>query len=465
MGVGLHGDKRVLPRLRWMEDRVVETGSVVLRKIGRDRAGELEARRFLESPFVTPDGLARDAGERTASASAGRRIIAIQDTTEINFAGRSAKRRGFGPAGNGRDPGFFLHAVIAVDRDHDAVLGVVDVTAWTRGPKAAKSRRRRQAKSKESARWHAGDTIAAARLAGAASVVMVADRESDIFDLFAERPARLDLVVRAAQNRALKEAGLLFSALGPEQALGRHDLAIVAAPPGRAARVARVEVRAGPVTIARPKGRKLATTKKSIDLNLVEVIEIDPPAGVKKPIAWRLLTTLPVEGLAGAREVIEIYRRRWRIEQVFRALKKDGLDLEASQITTPARLFNLSVIALVAATRTIQLVDARDGSPRPATDIVPEAALPAVEALSRDLEGATERQKNPHPLASLAFLAWVVARLGGWNGYGKPPGPKTMRDGLDKLMVAIHAYALAKNEPKPTHAHAPAQREPLVRIP
>ena len=41
------------------------------------------------------------------------------------------------------------------------------------------------------------------------------------------------------------------------------------------------------------------------------------------------------------------------------------------------------------------------------------------------LEGATARQKNPHPKGS-------VARLGGWNCYYKPPGPKTMARGLDR---------------------------------
>jgi hypothetical protein len=30
---------------------------------------------------------------------------------------------------------------------------------------------------------------------------------------------------------------------------------------------------------------------------------------------------------------------------------------------------------------------------------------------------------------SLAWLAWIATRLGGWNCYYKPPGPKTMRAG------------------------------------
>jgi len=79
-----------------------------------------------------------------------------------------------------------------------------------------------------------------------------------------------------------------------------------------------------------------------------------------------------------------------------------------------------------AAVRTIQLVDARDGSTRPITDVVDDALAAPLAAISRTLEGRTARQKNPHPPESLAFVAWIAARLGGWNCYYKPPGPKTM---------------------------------------
>ena len=54
-----------------------------------------------------------------------------------------------------------------------------------------------------------------------------------------------------------------------------------------------------------------------------------------------------------------------------------------------------------------------------------------LEALSVQLEGATDRQKNPHPKGTLAFAAWVVARLGGWTAYYGKPGPKVMRIGIE----------------------------------
>jgi len=176
------------------------------------------------------------------------------------------------------------------------------------------------------------------------------------------------------------------------------------------------------------------------------VNEAAAPKGYE-PIVWRLLTTLSVVGerdeFAAAREIVRLYRLRWRIEQLFRAIKSDGLRLEETQIREAHKLFNLAAIALVAAARTIQLVDARDGSSRPATDVADEEVIAAAEAIGPTLEGSTARQKNPHTPPSLAWLSWIVGRLGGWNCYYKPPGPKTMRKGWDKLAAMAVGYAVA----------------------
>src|SRR6266702_31701 len=85
-------------------------------------------------------------------------------------------------------------------------------------------------------------------------------------------------------------------------------------------------------------------------------------------------------------------------------MKSDGLRLEDTQVTQAARLFNLAAIALVAAARTIQLVDARDGSTRPASDVADQGLIAAAEAIGPTLEGKTARQKNPYEPGSLAWL-------------------------------------------------------------
>jgi Transposase DDE domain len=436
------GDIRVAERADFLIGRVAALGTLVIRRLGGDRAGEMAVHRFLSSPYVSVEAIVETVAARTAVQCGGRRILAVQDTTEINFAGREKKRRGFGAAGNGKTPGFFIHPVIAVDVATEAVIGLVAAAIWTRSEQPSTARRDRCFEEKESVRWQLGCEAAAAVLSEASSVTMVSDRESDIYPLFARKPERLDLIVRVAQDRCVFGGGRLFEALDGAAPLGRSDVRVAPRGPGDKERTAKVELRAAKVRIARPKNNTLDDLPEAIELTLVEAREVDAPEG-KTALLWRVFTTYEVTNAAQANEVMQLYRLRWRIEQTFRALKSDGLALEDSQVTDPERMFNLAAIGLAGAIRTIQLVDARDGSDRPASDVIDDNFAAALERLSKKLEGKTQRQKNPHPPGSLSFVAWITARLGGWNCYYKPPGPKTMRIGWDRLAATLEGYALA----------------------
>ena len=120
--------------------------------------------------------------------------------------------------------------------------------------------------------------------------------------------------------------------------------------------------------------------------------------------------------------------------------------LQSTQIETASRLFNLAALALVAAARILQLTDARDSGPRPAAAVIDESQIEAVAAIGKTLEGKTERQKNPYKKSSLSWLACITARLGGWNCYYKPPGPKTMAHGWRRLADKIDGFNISRNE-------------------
>ena len=446
--IGYFGDVRREQTGAILLERVVATGSLVLRQVGGDRAGELSANRFLGSARVTPEEILATVGRRTAAACAGRRIVAAQDTTEINFKGRHRRREGLGPAGDGETPGFFCHALVAIDAADEALLGVVHARIWTRSEKRVAARRSRDIEDKESFRWIEASTIAGDLLGCAAQLIVVGDRELDIYSQFVRVPPGAHLIVRAAHDRRLSDDEHLFDAPSDWREFGAMDVHVPPKRPGDAGRIARVGLKAGRVCIAKPR-HGAAIDSKTVTLTFLEVCEINPPKG-QTAITWRLLTTLPVAGeadeFAAAQEIVRLYRLRWRIEQVFRGMKSDGLCLEETQVTQAARLFNLAAIALVAAARTIQLVDARDGSSRPATDVADQDVIAAAAVIGPTLERGTARQKNPYEPASLAWLSWIVARLGGWNCYYKPPGPKTMRTGWDKLaaMATIYAVAVAQ---------------------
>ena len=435
------GDLRLDRRGQVLFDQIVETGSLVLHRIGGDRGGEVAAGRFFGSAKVTPQSILAPSVARTAAAAAGRRVLAIEDTTEINFSGRDRRRSGLGPAADGKSLGFFIHALIAVDAVEEALLGVVDAKIWSR-TEPPKRRQTTPVEEKESMRWIDGMTAAAGRLSGAASIIVVADRESDHYPMLARVPEGVDLLIRCRHDRKLGDGGTLSEASAAFDILATTTLDVPSRGPGDKGRVANVTLKAGRVTIPKPVGKVTTADPAELTIGLVVVEEIAPPPGVK-PVVWRLYTTLPVGTREEAGEAVRLYRLRWRIEQVFRSLKSDGLALEETQVQSAGRLFKLAAMGLAAAARIIQLVDARDGSNRPATDVIDAALIAPAAEIGARLEGRTERQKNHFPQGSLAWLAWIVARLGGWNCYYKPPGPKTMAIGWRQLAAMFAGYVIA----------------------
>ena len=385
--------------------------------------------RFLANRKVSIERLIEGWGAETSQACAGRHVLAIQDLSEINFKTRSEDRRGLGEVGLSGH-GLLLHAMMAVDAEEGTVLGLVSGRVWTRQGRVSIPHDKRDLADKESERWLSTAQAAKPVLAKASSVTVVADRESDIYAEWAQVPEPgFHLLTRAMRDRRT-EQGSLSSA--PLQPAGTVEIT-VRARPGRPQRTARLLARFGQVRIVRPAHGRMGELPKHIELSLVEVSEVDPPPGAE-PILWRLLTTHAVDDAATAWRIVGWYRQRWAIEQLFRTMKQQGLQLEDSQLDTAERLIKLTAIAALAACTIMQLVQARDGrSSQNARTVFSQAEIDALEALVPQLEGATPAQKNPHPSRSLAWAAWVIAKLGGWDGYAssKPPGPITFKHGLD----------------------------------
>jgi hypothetical protein len=386
-----------------------------VRRLGGNRAGEIRLTRFLRNAAVSCDEMLAHTAERTADRCLGRHVLAIQDTTVLRSQGGG---------------GDYLHAVLALDAEDGAILGLIDGRFLARDGGRRAARRAAPIEEKESFRWLEGADQAASVCAGAACVTVIADRESDIFEAFALRPEGVELLVRAAHDRGLDDGRALFAAIDAVPAAGSAELDLPAKP-GRKRRIARLEARFMTVALARPKNGRRAGLPPSVTLNLVDVREVNPPPG-EAAIHWRLLTTHSVTSAAEAWAVAELYRRRWAIEQMFRTLKTEGFDIEGVRIEEPVPRNRLVTAALIAAVCIQQLVHARDGGPgplRPASDAFEPGDIPLLEACCAQLEGKTQRQKNPHPRGSLAYAAWVCARLGGWTGYYGKPGPIVMREG------------------------------------
>lgn len=393
---------------------------------------------------MTSDRLIEGWSEQTGGAVAGRHVLAIQDTSEIGFSTTGQRTRGLGEVGRGRSRGALLHAMLAVDAQDGACLGLVGGEIWTRPGRITVAHSRRELADKESKRWL--DTAHRARtvLEQATCITVIADRESDIYAEWATLPDdKLHLLTRVMHDRALADGGMLY------QAAERLDIADtrtidLRAASKRQARTAKLGLRFATVLIRRPARPGLKGLPDVVPLTLVEAVELDPPDRVE-PVHWRLLTTHPVADAAAAWQIVDWYRKRWLIEQLFRVLKTQGLRIEDSQLDSANQLIKLIAIATKAAAITIQLLQARDGTAElPASVTFDPSQIDALTAINTRYQQQSPRQKNPHPHAAMAWASWIIARLGGWDGYpsSKPPGPITLKHGLDRFFDIAQGWTL-----------------------
>lgn len=415
-------------------ERAGEKASV--RGLGGDRAGEVRLSRFFHNSAVTVEEMTASAAVRTSQSVVGRHVLAIQDTTSVRS-----------DAGGGG--GLNLHAMVAVDAEDGALLGLVEALYLARTSGRRDQRKAVVFEDKESCRWLQGARSAALICSGARRVTVIADRESDIYEAFVHCPPGVELLIRAAQDRSLADEGLLFAALDASPEAARRPLAL-SARAGRKPRIAIMAARIIETEIKKPGNRPAgAGLPAAVKVTAVDIREVDPPTGAA-PLHWRLLTTAKVDGAEDAFAMADLYRRRWTIEQLFRTLKTEGFAIEALRQAEDLTRQKVVTVLLIAAVIVQQLVHARDGAPptqktppRSTVDAFDEDDIPFLEEYCAKLEGKTERQKNPHPKRTLAYASWVCARLGGWTGYYGKPGPIVMLRGWRMFQNAKAGWTMA----------------------
>ena len=227
---------------------------------------------------------------------------------------------------------------------------------------------------------------------------------------------------RAMKDRLLAGGGTLFAAAATFPVAGRRTIELQSHEPAHPKRTAVVELRYGAVEICRPQDERDHSLPPTVRLRLVDVREVDPPKATE-PLHWRLLTTHTIADAAAAWEMVGWYQRRWVIEQLFRVMKSQGLQLEDSQLASADRLVKLAAVATKAACVDIQLTQGRDGTDHmPASNAFTESQIDTLAALGPTLEGSTERQQNHHPIRSLAP---AFARA----DYGRPGSSHAWADG------------------------------------
>src|SRR6202171_825921 len=133
---------------------MVTRASVCVRRLGGGlRSQEVRFGRLLDNTKVTTERLIEGWSEQTGPAAAGRHVLAIQDTSEINFRTTPERQRGLGEIGKGVGRGVLLHAMLALDAKTNSCLGLVDGAIWTRKGRIEVAHAKRPLQEKESQRW------------------------------------------------------------------------------------------------------------------------------------------------------------------------------------------------------------------------------------------------------------------------------------------------------------------------
>jgi hypothetical protein len=227
---------------------------VCLRRLAKGvRSREVQFNRFLGNAKVTTARVIESWSEGTVAAVEGRHVLAIQDTSEINFVTTAKRRRGLGEIGHGNGRGVLLHPMLAADAESGSCLGLLSGQVWTRKGRRTVSHDLRAPSDKESQRWIT--TAAAARplLAKAAMVTMLGDRESDIFALYASAAKeQFHVIARSMHDRKLADASGLYGA-SEAMAIIEQRAVVLPARAQRAERVALLDLRFGAVELARPQ--------------------------------------------------------------------------------------------------------------------------------------------------------------------------------------------------------------------
>jgi hypothetical protein len=401
--------------------------------------------RFVNNARITVDKLIEGWSAQTRMASRDRHVLAIQDTSDIKFATTPDDRRGLGKVGKGNIFGVLLHAMMAVDANTGRCLGLVGGKLWTRPGDVTIPHGKRPLAERESARWLATAAQAKDVLAQARMITVINDREGDIYAHWARTPQdNVHLLSRVMHDHALLQGGTLRQAVKRTPYCAKAALELPKRI-DRPARKAHLCMRWGTAVLKRPQQTGEKDLPNSVELSFVEVIELHPPKGAE-PVHWLLLTTHALASVADAWQIVAWYKQRWIIEQFFRSMKTQGLRIEDSQLETAEGLMKLVAIAAKAAAIVIQLVQARDGSEElPANVAFSADEIEVLDAINNSLQGKTKLQNNPYRQKTLAWAAWIVARLGGWTGYAshRRPGPITFHNGLTRFQIFTAGYTCA----------------------
>jgi hypothetical protein len=451
---GIFPDKRLDDRAELIASQLIFSRTSSVKGSTKNEADQKGFYRFLENDRVDESRLVKELTQRCGINAKGRDVLVIQDTSSIGLSKHSNRIKpnsGVGLVGNKIGLGFLLHGSLVLDANNETMLGFSDVHLWHReedkSNNTTRAYKKQPIEEKESFRWIQAGLDSKKVLKSARSITFIEDREGDIYEQFCLLPDnKTHVIIRNRDNRKLADGSRLYDSIALEPISGTFNFKVDADKrKERKARIATIEVRYKKVTLQKPAGKISKELPDQLDLYVVEAKEINGPK--KDSIIWRLLTTHVVTNFQEAIVIINSYRLRWYIEQVFRLLKKEGFKIEDSELTTGWAIRKLTVLLLNNILRVMQMLMAYGNEEsQPIQEVFTNEEIKCLKLLAGTYEQKKTHIQNPYPEEKLSWASWLIARLGGWKGYTKqrPPGPITMKRGLDKFDLIYQGWMLAQ---------------------
>ncbi len=399
------------------------------------------AYRFFDCEDVTFEAITSTHWQQTRATEPGRYLL-ISDTTDIDYFSHRATT-GLGQLGKGDGRGMQLHSCLMFNTETMQLHGVAGAQLTYR-VKASKdeTRTERLARRRESEVWGDGVEQVGSPPPGS-QWIHVFDRGGDNFEAMCHIKLRgCDWVIRVGrlQRKVLTEAGdeiHLNEALQEAREVGSYEL-FIRAKQGVAARTAKIRV--STLTVTLPKPRHSSEWLKQCDVkeiktNVLIVEEVTPPKGVQK-VCWILYTSLPINTMGAAWQVITDYENRWIIEEYHKVLKT-GCVIEEHALRKAERLEPLIGLITVIGTRLLQIkfLGRTDREAKAKTHI-PAAWVRTMELLRPNLN--TKSLTVYHFFRELAKLGGFLARKcdgePGWQKIWK--GYRKMQQTLDTMRLA-----------------------------
>lgn len=453
---GILPDSRLEKRIEKVTLKMLTFGTSIVNRYSETHAERMGAYRALSNNRVKYTDLIKGLYKEVSVKQNYPHLLCIQDTSEINLSSHkdsfSKKDSHIGQLTKKGNIGFFCHPVLVVEPDQQIPLGFSSIKLynrpWEQKNKYERGYKSLDIKNKESYRWISSVNKTKKVLSETPSLTIIGDRESDIFEEMVTVPnKKTNLLIRLSHNRNLyNNSKKLFEELSdsPKQT---EFVLLIRANRKRENRQARIIVKYKKVKIQRPSKFSGKQYRAYVEMWAIEARESQETTPENEsPILWRLLTTHQIKSIEDAITYIGWYKQRWLIEELFRVLKKQGLNIESSQLNTGNAVKKQTVLALHVALISMALKLSMQRSQEcPAEIIFDSTQQDFLQIVNQEIEGKTSKQKNPYKANTLAWASWIIARLSGWSGYGThgPPGYISMKRGLDVFYSKLSGYLIA----------------------